>query len=131
MKNLAGEDPRIADAVCESELREADIMLTPLPEFMRKSQGEVRTIMWGTSSGWTFRRAWYYWVAEWKPPAPVSLPMNKAVELHEEYGTVVRVDGHCGCPAPDIHWGDTGTPHLYHIDTQEGLNAFVEKIKYG
>jgi len=140
MKNLAGEEPEIVDVECTNELIEAGIPIRdPWPECLR-SKGEVRSNIVGylgsgpdgtkeCQGGWTLTRAWYYWVATWKAPARVSLTMEQAIKLHETHGTVVRVAGHCGCPAPDEWWPEGGTPNCYHIDTQEGLNAFAEAIR--
>lgn len=140
MKNLAGNNPQVVDAQCRQELTEAGIPIrSPWPEFLR-SKGEVPSNIVGylgsgpdgnkeCQGGWTLTRAWYYWVATWEPPATVTLTMERAIKLHEKYGDVVRVDGHCGCPSPDEWWPKNGTPNCYHIDTQEGLNAFAVAIK--
>jgi hypothetical protein len=77
-----------------------------------------------------FCRAWYYWVV-------IGLvPLYVANELYENpIGKKdVRVSGHCGCPSP-IEW--IKNRHLiaghqcvecYHIDSQEGLNLFVQTL---
>lgn len=54
-----------------------------------------------------------------------------ADELHEKYGEVVRVAGHCGCPAPREWHKDPWYIGVssYHIDTQEGLKVLADMIK--
>jgi hypothetical protein len=63
------------------------------------SKGEVATSLTGRLGPFTFRRAWYYWVAS----GPV--PLDVADELYADpVGREdVRVAGHCGCPAPRDH----------------------------
>lgn len=72
---------------------------------------------------WGFRRAWYYWVA--KGP---GIPADLAEEFHKTWGIQVRVNGHCACPSP-LEQNHGFAIGLYHIDTQEGLNAFAELLK--
>jgi len=73
------------------------------------SRSEVPYSITGRLSGWTFWRAWYYYVASC--PDGLGLPYDIAVRMHEmKYpisskrysilGQVIRVDGHCGCPHP-------------------------------
>ena len=71
---------------------------------------------------WKFGRNWYYWVAEGPGVPPVI-----AEEFHQKWGTQVRVGGDCGCPSPieSYHGFAVGS---YHIDTAEGLKAFVELL---
>lgn len=90
--------------------------------FGRKSGGtfkEVPTKHIGIAHGWSFERGWYYYVA--KGP---GIPPDIAEEFHKTWGTQVRVEGHCGCPSP-LEWAHGFAIGSYHIDTQEGLNAFV------
>jgi hypothetical protein len=128
MINLAGRDPETVDATCTSELMLANIpLMEDRPEILR-SKGEVPSNVVGILGGWTFERAWYYWIARWEPPAAVTLTMKQAIRLHQKHGADIRVDGHCGCPEPNEWWPENGTPNLYHIDTQEGLIAFAKTI---
>ena len=125
MKNYAGRDD--IDKDLEAELTEAGIGIYRFPEFYREKSGEVKTIVIGTLYGWTFKRAWYYWIAEGPGIPPVD-----AEELHQTHGKDVRVDGHCGCPSPTEWYKGFAVPH-YHIDTQEGLNALaamIQKIRH-
>lgn len=80
---------------------------------------EVPTKHIGLAHGWKFERRWYYYAAE----GP-GIPPNMAEEFHQKWGTQVRVEGHCGCPSP-IEYCHGFAVGAYHIDTQEGLNAFV------
>jgi hypothetical protein len=94
MINLAGHaDP---DPIVERELVRCRI------EAVRgeRSKGEVGTSITGRlGAGFTFKRAWRYWVAS----GPV--PLDVADELYADpVGREdVRVAGHCGCPAPRDH----------------------------
>lgn len=109
------------DTQCEKELTVACIPMERA-EFLREKR-EVPTALLGQLDLWSFRRAWYYWVAE----GP-GVPADKAEEFHKSYGTQCRVNGHCGCPSPleQNHGFGIG---MYHIDTQEGLNAFAQLLK--
>lgn len=114
MINLAGA--RDVDGVIRQELSEADIQIIG----EQSSTGEVPYTLTGTLNGWSFRRAWYYWVAH--APEGQGLSLEAATELHNKqypaeaeallnmgrgtskpqtYGEVVRVVGHCGCPPPE------------------------------
>lgn len=112
------------DEVCLEELSKAGIGHDPTDEpadWLRENR-EVPFGYIGTHCRWMFRRAWYYWVAE----GP-GIPCDLAEEFHKEWGTQVRVDGHCGCPSP-LYWFEGFSVGLYHIDTQEGLNAFAKLL---
>lgn len=105
MKNLAGETKADLDILEELEKSDIDIV-----EGGDKSKGEVPCTLSGKLGGWDFSRAWYYWVASAQDKK--GLPLEVATELHERkypiigedqpknYGQVIRVAGHCGCPHP-------------------------------
>lgn len=104
MINLAGN--READKYIQEELCSAgiDIVRGEL------SKGEVLYSITGKLGDWQFNRAWYYWRAF--APDGKGLPLEIAAEMHEKkypiigeeqpenYGQVIRVTGHCGCPHP-------------------------------
>lgn len=78
----------------------------------------------------TFERAWYYWIVRG------YVPLDIAVEMYEnpKGKKDIRVDGHCACPHP-ADWkvkhkvcGMNVVDH-YHIDSQAGLNYFVDTLK--
>lgn len=83
---------------------------------------EVPCSIFAAKHGWVFERRWYYYAA--KGP---GIPPDKAEEFHETWGTQVRVEGHCGCPSP-LEYCHGFAVGIYHIDTQEGLNAFVKLL---
>ena len=60
-----------------------------------------------------------YWLAE----GP-GLPLQAAKELQQSHGTTVRP----GAASPGRYFRGSAI-HVYHIDTQEGLNAFADKLK--
>lgn len=117
--NLAGVE-NTSDAQCAAELEAAGIEVLRIPI---RSNGEVKTNVLGGLNSWSFRRAWYYWVAE----GP-GIPPDIAEELHAEHGKAVRVDGHCGCPSP-TEWFKGFAVGRYHVDTQDGLNALAAVIR--
>jgi len=118
--NLAGKS---CDAECSAELEVAGIKVEKMPECVRASwNGEVKTIVFGTLCGWSFTRAWYYWVA--KGP---GLSLEYAIPLYRTHGKQVRVGGHCGCLTP-FYCGGSAVDH-YHIDTPEGLKALTRAIE--
>lgn len=109
------------DATIERELTEAGIRFHKMPTW--KAKGEVpTTILCGSSHRWGFHRAWYYYVAKGD-----GIPPDKAEAFHQTWGTQVRVEGHCGCPSP-LEYNKGFAVGTYHVDTQEGLNAFVELL---
>jgi hypothetical protein len=62
MKNYAGRDD--VDTELIGELTAAGIPFEKLPESMRKTTGEVQSIIIGSLHGWSFQRYWYYWVCK-------------------------------------------------------------------
>ena len=119
--NRAGNHPD-NDAVLRAELEAAGIDVAE-HEFLRATSGEVKTAVIGTLHGWTFQRAWYYWVC--KGP---GIEVAAAERLHATHGKTVRVEGHCGCPSPReaFHGLACG---LYHVDDAPGLKALADTIK--
>lgn len=109
------ENPDV-DQQIEKELTEARI---EIHHYHIRAHGEVPTELIAICHGWKFTRRWYYYAAE----GP-GIPPDKAEEFHRTWGTQVRVEGHCGCPSP-LEWCHGFAVGSYHIDTQEGLNAFV------
>mgnify|MGYP007100154505 FL=1 len=124
MKNAAGDVN--CDVYIRQELEAANIPVTEM-EILR-SKGEVPSAIIGILDGWTFRRAWYYWVAQSDRSV---LLFNFADPLHEKYSEAVRVDGHCGCPAPREYLKEPWCigVNLYHVDSQEGLIALADAIR--
>lgn len=124
MRNLAGATTAHADAYIEDELAEACIT----SKRTSPSQGEVKTTLIGENGDFTFRRTWYYWVVA--GPVPVELAWELYNDPRGRHD--VRVAGHCGCPEPVEPWirkreaGDVVDE--YHIDSQDGLNLFAEKV---
>lgn len=112
------------DTVLHTELSLAGIPAELMPEIMRGFLGtrEVPSTIVGVLYGWTFERGWVYWIA--KGP---GIPVEDAEKLHEEFGQVVRVDEHCGCPSPAEYFKGFGCG-VYHIDTTEGLKALAKTI---
>lgn len=122
MRNLAGT--KDCDDYTHQELEQAGIEIRRFPI----SSGEVPSKLIGYLNGWIFTRAWRYWVAE---ANDTMLRFEFADGLHERYGNEVRVDGHCGAPAPR-DWFDKPWHFgvmLYHVDTQGGLGALAEAIR--
>lgn len=118
--NRAGDHPD-NDAILRNELENAGIDVHSLDLF--RGRGEVVSSIMGTLHGWSFKRAWNYWIAE----GP-GIPVEDAEKLHAEYGQEVRVAGHCGCPSPG-KWFQGLACGLYHVDTQDGLNALAKTIR--
>ena len=121
LPNYAGRAD--VDGAIESELIEARIEPRKLPEECRNSHPEMRTIVVGSLHGWSFRRAWHYWVA-----TGPGIEVAAAEKLHDKFGSEVRVDGHCGCPSPRERFKGLACGH-YHVDTQRGLTALAEAIR--
>ena len=118
MENYAGKE-NIDSAVA----KELEIAGIEVHNMGFTQDAEVKTCIMGLLHNWSFRRAWYYWMAE----GP-GIPPKYANELHEKHGKAVRVDGDCSCPSPEERFKGLSVGH-YHIDTQEGLNALANTIK--
>ncbi len=121
LPNYAGR--RDVDDALIRELNLAGIEHQKFPESYREHYGEVKTIIMGTLLGWSFQRAWRYWIAN----GP-GIPLDAANALHLTFGKEVRVDGHCGAPSPLEHFHGLAVGS-YHIDTQSGLKALADTIK--
>lgn len=121
LKNYAGRND--VDDCLIAELRLAGIKVEKMPECFREHSGEVKTIIIGSLHGWSFKRAWRYWICQ----GP-GLPCDRATMLHSQFGAQVRVDGHCGCPSPLEWFHGLGCGH-YHVDTLLGLKALSDAIK--
>lgn len=119
-KNPAPDVVEDVTAQCRAELEAAGAQAFDLPFTF---SGEVPTRCAGGFAMWSFKRAWYYWVAE----GP-GLPVDVAEMLHEKHGRQVRVDGHCGCPSPREWFKGFGVGS-YHVDGPEGLKALVDAIR--
>lgn len=98
MQNLAGRPN--ATAVAAQELQQAGVPITILPE----PWGEPQSWAGGELPGFTFRRAWRYWVVEGRMP----LAAARLIHAHPN-GAEVRVNGNCTAPAPEdyqVEWCD-------------------------
>jgi hypothetical protein len=119
--NKAGDHPD-TDEILTSELIAAGIKVNNF-EALRAGSGEVKTAILGDLHGWTFKRAWYYWVC--KGP---GIEVEAAERLHAKHGNTVRVNGHCGCPSPK-EWFKGLACGSYHVDDAEGLKALADTIR--
>lgn len=120
-KNKAGEHTD-TDDVLTAELTAAGITVMSHKIFL-VSSGEVKSSVIGELFGWTFKRAWTYWIA-----TGPGIDLVSAERLHLAHGRTVRVDGHCGCPSPG-EWFKGLACGSYHVDDQEGLNALADTIR--
>jgi hypothetical protein len=121
------------DQTVEAELHAAGLVSMAanfgpqICNMFRMAAGEVPTkhvgmFPDGSGIGWTFKRAWYYWVC-----SGPGIPPDDANKLHAIHGRQVRVDGHCGCPSPEECFKGFAVG-LYHVDTPEGLAALVKTL---
>jgi hypothetical protein len=129
MINLARQvdrdNPKVDSEVQEivrKELTEAGIEVVDFPVFIN-SCGEVPTSIVGSFAGWIFKRLWYYYSA-----SGPGIPSDIAEEFNNKWGKIVRVGGMAGGISP-LRYYEGFAVGDYHIDTQEGLNAFVELLK--
>ncbi|KKM82800.1 hypothetical protein LCGC14_1315980, partial [marine sediment metagenome] len=61
---------------------------------------EIKTRYTGKLHGWTFMRAWYYWIARCENDFEDGLEIKYAIPMHDLIGQEIRLAGHCGCPSP-------------------------------
>jgi hypothetical protein len=121
MFNAAGRAD-VDDAI-EAELLAAGIAPYRMLEMWRDSHPEMRTVIMGHLGPWSFKRAWRYWACD----GP-GIPLAEAEALDKTHGKVVRADGDCACRGPRF-WNKGLATGLYHVDTQEGLNALADTIR--
>lgn len=120
--NLASspDNTEAVTAACKSELEAAGIQTYVFGGLY--GQSEVPSKCVGHLSGWSFKRAWYYWVA-----TGPGIPPEIAERLHATHGREVRVEGHCGCPSP-LEWAHGFAIGSYHVDTNDGLKALADTL---
>lgn len=111
------------DDILVAELEAAGIEVFRLEALRDSRTTEVATAVRGGLHGWSFERAWYYWVA--KGP---GIPIDDALDLDMRHGRVARANGDCGCRGP-LFWNHGLATGFYHVDSQEGLNALADKIR--
>jgi hypothetical protein len=126
MQNLAGNND--ADKFIKEELYLAGIPQVKID----LARSEVPYSIIGKLGKWTFRRAWYYWVASVENTKD-GLVLAKAVALHETphptddkkkiLGNVIRSGGHCGCPSP----AEYGASPIYNEEFDKQLIALGYK----
>lgn len=114
-------DPQKCDAELIAELRAAGIEWYLTDDHY----GEVGSAVLGVLRGWTFRRAWHYWVANATGP---RLSLEHATTLHESHGKSVRVGGYCGCLSPEEYCGKRGV-ESYHVYNPTGLEALADTLR--
>ena len=91
-------------------------------ELSADPSGEVKSRATGSLAGWTFTRAWYYWMA-----SGPRIPVDVAQVFWGRHGGSARAGGDGGWRMP-TNGGYPGTGS-YHIDTPAGLAAFAELIR--
>lgn len=123
MRNLAGKQD--CDTFIENELRRARI---PSERLGAHTRDEVPYLVIGRLGSIEFRRSWTYWVAR----GPVPIDIARQLYADPVGRTDIRVDGHCGCPAPEPPWTDVidGAEFvtIYHIDSEIGLRIFADAM---
>lgn len=103
MNNLAGITQDRADNYVRYELERARI---PVHAFEPGAASEVQAKLYGVLPGFTFRRAWRYWVVEGLVPIAVA----ERLYADPVGATDVRADGDSGCRPPST-WMKWITPN--------------------
>ena len=104
----------LVTATAKKELEQAGIAVEP-----HQFRGEVPSGVFGTLNGWTFERAWRYWIA-----AGPALPMDAAMDLYDRVGRQARAGGHGDGLSPE-EWGSD----RYHCDTPRSLSMLAGAIR--
>lgn len=124
MKNLAGVQE--CDRYMRHELERARIEVV---EETERCPGEVPYSITGKLKGWTFRRAWYYWIAQGQ------LPLDVAQELWADPvgRSDVRAGGYAGGTAPETQaaYFDADGTRLIHDPTGKEAYLFADFIERG
>lgn len=90
MRNLAGH--KQSTEIIKSELERVGIVV-------RRSDnpiGEPKSMVYGKLNGFTFERAWYYYVVEGLVPLDIANELYRTKVGKSD----IRVAGHCACPPP-------------------------------
>lgn len=117
MENLVGHPDR--DRIIEEELMVCRID----PVHLERPNGhEVNASVQGKLGDIRFVRGWYYWIVDG------HVPLFVAQRLYEDPlgRRDVRVNGHCGRPAPNPR---DATIDCYHIDSLAGLRLFADVVR--
>lgn len=107
---------QVQDSI-KSELEKAGVEVRPLATV---SKGEVPAMYYGQYEGFKFTRGWRYWCVDG------NVPMELAEKIYTDPigNKVIRTEGYAGNADPKKFEKITG----YHIDTQEGLNRFIDLV---
>lgn len=118
MRNLAGVDTPICDALLRVELTKAGVPAFTGEAIQRREvpATAIGAITYAGGVQATFYRCWYYWGVSLSK----ALPYEPAKQLNDQWGSQVRIDGYSGGKDPS-----PGGVYSYNVDTQEGLNALV------
>ena len=117
-ENLAGKGN--CNFQIKKELLAANITVIRNPCMV---EGEVVTNVVGEVKGFAiFERRWRYYNVDLRG----GLPLKYAEKINAKFKDTVRIDGHAN--GKDISDLRGLCPIKYHIDTQEGLNYFVEVL---
>jgi len=112
------------DVYIRQELEEAGIEV----EEIKKIHTRIPSSLIGKIGAWTLWRR----RVSWRASACVGdgIPKEYAEDLNDYYFEVIRVGGMSdGCEVHE-YASDRGTIGRYHIDTQEGLNAFADLVRH-
>lgn len=117
-------DARIDEKI-ENELKIANIPVIKLPTYL---SAEVKASCVGYLNGFTFWRAWRYWVCKG------NMPLDTAQKIYAEHKDLnIRAGGHAGNLPPErMTRSQNGSAEkfvpYYHIDTQDGLCELAKAI---
>lgn len=96
MRNLAGDEN--ADVILSKELNRCGI---PIKDWNAKPFSDVPYTKFGflecKHGVFSFHRYWYYWGVRGEIPLSVARKLYTNVVGKDD----IRVNGHCGCPAPE------------------------------
>lgn len=95
MKNLVGD--KNSNAEIRRELERVGLKIIERTEPL---SAEVAQSVTGDLPGFELHRNWCYWVVRGRVPLDVA----EELYAHPVGRTDIRVEGHCGCPAPEAPW---------------------------
>lgn len=103
MINLAGRADADIEIRCELDRARITIMERDLrhQEVSAGLGGHFCAFAAAGGGEWTFRRAWYYWVACATEGHGLPIELARLLYADPVGKTDVRVGGHCACPPPD------------------------------
>ena len=125
MENLARREFEAdVNKKVREELEIANIPVIKLPSYMNT---EVKTSYIGMLNGFTFYRAWYYWICQG------DIPLEKAKDIYKNYRELsIRAGGHCGNVDPESQsHNPVYDKQVKDLINELGVSEYLKRLNKG